>query len=160
MMSRNGSNCCGTSASSGVGFARDVDRALGAFFNAPAFVAPGVSRVFPPLDVWETPESFVIRADVPGIAMSELHVTVIGGEVTIAGGRERGENEGGGGVGLRRRERAFGRFTRTVSIDAEIDNEGVSATLRDGVLTVTLPKGAAAKPRKIAVSTGGERSTQ
>ena len=156
MMSRNGSNCCGSSPSgagvSGAGFARDVDRALGAFFSAPAFAAPGVSRVFPPLDVWETPEAFVIRADVPGIPMSELDVTVIGGEVTIAGGRERAENEG---VGLRRRERAFGRFTRTVSIDADLDNEGVSATLREGVLTVNLPKGAAAKPRKIAVSDGG-----
>jgi len=156
MMTRNGSNCCGASNSVGgvgsVGFAREVDRALGSFFGAPAFVAPGVSRVFPPLDVWETPEAFVIRADVPGIAMGDLDVTVIGGEVTIAGGRERAEHEG---VGLRRRERAFGRFTRTVSIDAELDGDGVSATLRDGVLTVTLPKGAAAKPRKITVNEGG-----
>lgn len=151
MMTRNGStSCCGPSNS--VGFAREVDRALGSIFGAPAFVAPGVSRVFPPLDVWETPDAFVIRADVPGIAMGDLDVTVVGGEVTIAGGRERAEHEG---VGLRRRERAFGRFTRTVSIDADLDGEGVSATLRDGVLTVTLPKSAAAKPRKIAVSDGG-----
>jgi HSP20 family protein len=152
MMIRNSSSCCLPPDSTG--FAREVDRALGSFFGAPAFAAPGVAggaRVFPPLDVWETPESFVIRADVPGIALADLDLTVVGGEVTIAGGRERGENEG---VGLRRRERAFGRFTRTVAIDADIDSGAVSATLKDGVLTVTLPKGASAKPRKITVNEG------
>jgi HSP20 family protein len=155
MMTRNGTSCCGPSNSVGgvAGVARDVDRAIGAFFaGTPTLLASGVSRVYPPLDVLETSDAFVIRADVPGVAMGDLDVTVVGGEVTIAGGRERVEHEG---AGLRRRERPFGRFTRTVAIDADLDAEAVSATLRDGVLTVTLPKTAAAKPRKIVVNDGG-----
>jgi len=75
----------------------------------------------------------------------------VGNELTIKGRRQPAQGED---LAYHRRERGTGEFTRTVTLPAEVDATKVEARLENGVVTVTMPKAATAKPRKITVKTG------
>jgi HSP20 family protein len=105
-------------------------------------------RGFPSLNVWEDEQSLFIEAEVPGMKMEELEVTVMGHELTIKGQRGGERREG---TTYHRRERGAGSFSRTLRLLTDVSPDKVEATLVNGVLTVTLPKAEAAKPRKIEV---------
>ncbi|MGC4192946.1 MAG: Hsp20/alpha crystallin family protein [Thermomicrobiales bacterium] len=95
------------------------------------------------LDVLETPEAFEIHASVPGIEPEALDITVLGESVRIAGEGRTAETTFVTEESDYRwlvRERPVGRFDRTVSLPLPVDPSGVGATVRDGVLVVTLPK--------------------
>ena len=111
------------------------------------FAAPW-ERAFPNLNVWEDEQNLFAEAEVPGMSMEDMELTVAGNELTIKGKRSRDEREG---VTLHRRERGVGAFTRTLRLPFDIDADKVAATLEHGVLTITLPKPEAAKPRRIEV---------
>ena len=111
------------------------------------FAAPW-ERAFPNLNVWENEQNLFAEAEVPGMSMEDMELTVAGNELTIKGKRSRNEQEG---VTLHRRERGVGAFTRTLRLPFDIDADKVAATLEHGVLTITLPKPEAAKPRRIEV---------
>ena len=103
----------------------------------------------PPLDLRQDEENLYLEAELPGLAREDLEITVSGeDELTVRGERKPPEHEG---AAWHRRERDFGAFERTVALPCPVDAEKVSATMRHGVLTVTLPKAAAARPRKIDV---------
>lgn len=106
------------------------------------------AQVFPALNVWEDGDRFFVEAEVPGLKMENVDVQVLGNELTIKGHREVPEDEN---VVYHRRERGTGEFVRTISLPAEIDTAKVEAVLKDGVMTVTLPKAEIAKARKIMV---------
>ncbi len=82
--------------------------------------------------------------------MEDLEVLVSGNEVTITGERKIREPES---ANWHRRERSQGRFSRTLTLPWEVDADKVQATLRDGVLSVRLPKAESAKPKKVKVLT-------
>jgi HSP20 family protein len=103
---------------------------------------------WPPLNVFETKDAFEVRADVPGLAEGAVSVSVEEGTLVIRGERK---TEIPDGYKVHLRERAPIAFTRNVSLPGRIDASGVTATLKDGVLTVTLPKAKEALPRQIAV---------
>jgi len=103
---------------------------------------------FPAMNVWETDQAVTVEVEVPGVALSDLDVQVVGNELTIRG--ERKEEHVKDGV-YHRRERSAAKFTRTIELPVPVDESKVEASLKDGVLTVTLPKAEAAKPRKIAI---------
>ena len=105
-------------------------------------------RTFPALNVWEDDQSLYAEAEIPGLRMDEVEVSVQGDELTIKGERKDTEREG---ATYHRRERGAGSFSRVLHLPIEVDAEKVQAALRDGVLTVTLPKAQAALPRKIEV---------
>jgi len=107
-----------------------------------------VGGTFPAMNVWETESALFVEAEVPGLALSEVDVQVVGDELTLRG--ERKDTPLKDSV-YHRRERPASRFSRTVRLPTTIDAEKVEAALRDGVLTVTLPKAEAAKPRKIVI---------
>ena len=113
------------------------------------FAAPW-ERVFPALNVWEDEQNLFAEAEVPGLSMEDVELTVVGNELTIQGKRSQDEREG---VTFHRRERVVGTFTRTLRFPIEIDAEKVTAVLEQGVLTITLPKVEAAKSRRIEVKT-------
>lgn len=131
----------------------EVDRLFNDFmgglsqFTPPSFVG---RRGFPTLNIWETPEAVHVEAELPGVEANELDIAVVGRELTIKGQRAAEAPEG---LTYHRRERAAGSFTRLVKLSTEVNPDAVSATLRDGVLEVKLPKSEAAKPRKIAIQT-------
>jgi len=115
-----------------------------AFARTPVRGVPesGVSRLLA-LDVLETPHHFEIHASVPGIDPAALDIAVLGESVRIAGEGHTAESPAVTEESDYRwlvRERPVGRFDRTVSLPSPVDRGAVDATVRDGVLIVTLPK--------------------
>jgi len=107
------------------------------------------ARVFPALNIWEQGDDLFAEAELPGVKSNDLDISVVGSELTIKGQRQDGAKDG---AGFHRRERGVGAFTRVVRLPADIDSSRVQATLRDGILLITLPKAESAKPRKIQVT--------
>jgi len=106
-------------------------------------------RAFPAVNAWEDGDQFHLEAELPGFEISDIDISLVDKQLTLSG-----ESKGVGveeGTYLRR-ERRGGKFTRTLRLASEIDADRISATLKDGVLHVTLPKAPSAKPRKIAVT--------
>ncbi|MBI4496276.1 MAG: Hsp20/alpha crystallin family protein [Chloroflexi bacterium] len=108
-----------------------------------------------PLDIWETPEAINIEASVPGIRPEDLDIRVEGNVLTIRGEmkREREIKE----ENILRQERRSGRCFRQVSLPATVQAEKAEARFENGVVTITLPKAEAARPKQIPVRTGARR---
>jgi HSP20 family protein len=120
-------------------------------FGPPGRVLRRARAAWPATNVFETKESFVVRADVPGLAESDVSVSVEEDALVIRGERKLPVPEG---YKVHLRERAPVAFTRKLPLPARVDADAVSAALKDGVLTVTLPKAREALPRQIAVKVG------
>lgn len=105
-------------------------------------------RGFPALNMWEDEGSLYVEAEVPGLKMDDLEILVKGDELSIRGERAGEDRED---VTYHRRERRTGSFCSVVRLPVEVEVEKVEGHLVDGVLTVTLPKAAAARARKIEV---------
>jgi HSP20 family protein len=104
---------------------------------------------FPPLNLWEEDDTFVLEAELPGLDLKDVEIYVTGhNQLTVKGERKAPVPEKGV---QHRQERAFGRFVRTLTLPMDVDADKVEARLENGVLTVRLPKSEAAKPRKIEV---------
>ncbi len=107
--------------------------------------------VFPPMNITQDDDNFYLRAEVPGIKADELSISAERNRVTLAGKREiQREHEP---VSYHRKERAEGSFNRTVTLPTEVDADRVDARYADGILTLTVPKAEATKPRQITVRT-------
>jgi HSP20 family protein len=107
------------------------------------------SGVFPPLNITQDNDNYYVRAEAPGVAAKELEISAVGRKLSLTGKREiPKENDR---ASYHRKERAEGEFSRTVTLPTEFDAARVEARFKDGILTVTLPKAEAAKPRQIVV---------
>ncbi len=107
--------------------------------------------VFPLMNITEGKDNYYVRAELPGFEAEDLDISVTGDTLSISGERKLPvEDEK---VRYHRREREAGRFSRIVSLPAQMDTGKVEARCMDGVLTVILPKAEAAKPKQIAVKT-------
>jgi HSP20 family protein len=102
--------------------------------------------------VWEDGDNLYVEAELPGFDRDQIDVSVIGETLTIAGQRRPRVSENA--VWLRQ-ECWYGRFSRTLTLPVAVDADRVEAAYDGGVLTLTLPRHEAAKPKKIAVKTGG-----
>ena len=101
------------------------------------------------LDVVENPESYVVKALVPGVKPEEIEVTIDNNVLTIKGeSKEESEHKEGD---YHLRERRYGSFYRSVSLPANVKADKIEALNENGVLTLTLPKAEEAKPKKIEV---------
>ncbi|MEC9363521.1 MAG: Hsp20/alpha crystallin family protein [Sinimarinibacterium flocculans] len=125
-------------------FNRYFDRAADASSSATADWAP-------PVDIEEYADKFVIYADVPGIEPDSIEVTLEKGVLTLSGSRELAV-ESGGNIERKRTERASGRFLRRFVLPDTVDSDSVSASGRNGVLQIAIPKRPQAQPRKITVT--------
>lgn len=105
-------------------------------------------RTAPALNVWEDEQNLYAEAELPGLAMEDIDVVTTADELRIKGEHKADESKD---VTVHRRERRVGAFSRVLRFPIEIDPEKVQATLKDGVLTVTLPKAETARVRKIEV---------
>lgn len=103
---------------------------------------------FPPLNIWEDDTSLYVEAELPGISQEDLEILVVGNQLTVNGERREPVAEQGTWY---RRERGYGRFTRTVELPGEIDVDQVSAAFNQGILLITLPKRPELQPRRIEV---------
>jgi HSP20 family protein len=105
--------------------------------------------VYPPINVSEDTESIYVRAEVPGIKTGDLDITMENDTLTIKGERKLMADDDS--VSHHRREREWGAFRRSFSLPSRVDSDQVDARYRDGILTITLPKAAEARPKQIPV---------
>ena len=109
-----------------------------------------VDRSFMPcFEVKENREAYTLRADMPGVKESDVEISLSGNQLTIAGKREAERKEDKETYYLY--ERSYGSFTRAFTLPSGVDEAKVNASLKDGVLTVMLPKRPEAQPKKIAL---------
>jgi HSP20 family protein len=120
---------------------RELDRLLGELDRS---ATPSVST----LSFEDDGNNFVLRADVPGLTENDFHIDLAGQTLTLKGERKVEAPEG---YTVHRRERSAFNFARSLELPARVDADKVTATLKNGVLTLTLPKAAEAQPRQIAV---------
>jgi HSP20 family protein len=106
-------------------------------------------ETYPAVDAWANGEEVVVKAEVPGVNPEDIDVTVKDRTLTIQG--ERKPYSMADDVVCHRAERETGQFVRSFSLPFEVESDRVSAQCRQGVLTVTLPRAEASKPRQIAV---------
>jgi HSP20 family protein len=113
------------------------------------------SRFAPAVDVYEDEHQVTLKIEVPGIDEKDIDVRVENNTLTVQGERkiEKEEKE----ENYRRLERQYGSFTRTFTLPQTVDSEKVSANYDKGVLKITLPKKAEAKPKQIKVNIGTEK---
>lgn len=129
----------------------DVSRFIDSFFSSNAQRSEAVAFT-PEVDVEETPEEFVLRADLPGVPQKDVKVTLLGDTLTIRGERKEEKSEKSGN--LLRVERHAGVFERSFTLGAAVRSDGVKASYRDGVLEIRVPKADQARPRDIQIQAG------
>jgi HSP20 family protein len=103
----------------------------------------------PSVDIFETDNELVLKADIPGVDQKDIDIQLENGTLSLKGERkfERDEKN----KGFHRQERSYGSFVRYFTVPETIDSENVKADFQAGVLTVTLPKKEIAKPKAIKV---------
>jgi len=105
--------------------------------------------VFPLMNITEDKDNYYVRAELPGLKAGDLEISVTGDALSISGERKLpAEDET---ARYHRREREAGSFSRIITLPAQVDTGKVNARCKDGLLTVTLPKAEAAKPKQITV---------
>lgn len=135
-----------------IGLMNELRRDLNTAFRTDDGVFQGTRGVYPPVNLHESEEGYVLTAELPGVSPDHITVSLEGSTVTLAGERKV-EYPVGKGTAIHRRERPSGSFRRAFELPSEIDVDQARASHKNGVLTLTLPKAASAKPRQIAIET-------
>jgi HSP20 family protein len=107
------------------------------------------ASVYPPINIYDDGESFIARAEIPGVEPDKLDITVTGDTLTLRG--ERDVAEGGETCCYHRRERSAGEFKRAFTLPEQVDSSKVVAQTINGVLEILLPRAEQAKQRKVTV---------
>jgi HSP20 family protein len=105
---------------------------------------------YPPVDILESKEAYLIRAELPGMKKEDFNVELKEGTLTLSG--ERKVEEPANGAEYHRVERLAGKFFRSFFLPQTVKHDAIKATYRDGILEVYVPKAEEAKPRQITVS--------
>jgi HSP20 family protein len=136
----------------------EMNRLFGTVFDAPAQGNGGtLRRWMPAMDLVETADHFVLRADLPGMSEEDVNIEVEDRVLTVSGERKAEQTENKDGY--HRVERAFGSFSRSLTLPEGVDAESVSASFDKGVLEVQIPKPEQRKPRKISIGVGSSPKT-
>ena len=106
-------------------------------------------RIFPLVNVSHDDDNFYVRAELPGVKASDLQLSVTGRKLSIGGKRDLPEESAK--VSYHRKEREGGSFSRSIELPADFDRDKIDARYENGILTVTLPRSEATKPRQIPV---------
>ncbi len=120
----------------------EIDR----FFADFASDAPQIN---PPLNMFYNEESVIVTSEMPGIDPAKIDLSINGNQLSIKGEVKAAENEGGT---WHRRERYQGQFNRSVRLPYNVENDKVDAKYKKGILTITLPRAEADKPRNISIA--------
>jgi HSP20 family protein len=137
----------------------EMNRLFNTFFEPPSGGGGNggaLRRWLPPMDLVETDDHFVLRADLPGLSEDDVSIELEDSVLTVAGER-KAEHEDKR-EGFYRVERSFGQFRRSLTLPDGIDADGISAAFDKGVLEVRIPKPEQRKPRKVAIQVGGENA--
>ncbi|MDQ6817173.1 MAG: Hsp20/alpha crystallin family protein [Actinomycetota bacterium] len=136
----------------------EMNRLFNTFFEASTPGNGGTQgptrRWIPAMDLVESDDSFVLRADLPGLSEGDVNIELEDNVLTISGERKAEHEERK--EGYYRVERASGSFSRSLTLPEGVDPGTVSANFDRGVLEVRIPKPEQRKPRKVAISVGGD----
>ena len=135
----------------------EMNRLFNTFFDTPSGGGGGnggaLRRWLPPMDLVETEDHFVLRADLPGLSEEDVSIELEDSVLTVAGERKTEHEDKK--EGFYRMERSFGQFRRSLTLPEGVDADGITASFDKGVLEVRIPKPEERKPRKVAISVGG-----
>ena len=132
----------------------EMNRLFNTFFEGPPGDGGG-RRWIPAMDLVETEDDFVLRADLPGMSEDDVTIELQGNVLTLSG--ERKPEHDGDGAGYYRLERGCGQFTRSLTVPEGIDAKGITARFDRGILEVHIPKPEQQKPRRIAIAAAGDK---
>ena len=130
----------------------EVNRVFDAFFGGTGN-ASRARRWVPPMDLVETEEHLVLRADLPGMKRDDVDIEIKDGALSVSGERKAEHEENA--EGYYRVERAYGRFSRSLTLPDGIEPDAVEASFADGVLEVRIPKPAQRKPHRVEIHADG-----
>ncbi len=117
-------------------------------------IAPGASNLapsYPAMNAWTNEDGAVVTAELPGVKAEEIEISVVNDTLTLSGARQ--PETGSEKVAYHRRERRFGKFSRSLQLPFTVDADKVEAVFQKGILHISLPRAESEKPRKIAVKT-------
>jgi len=139
----------------------EMNRLFSTFFDSPT-PSNGRGRAVarrwvPAMDVVQTDDHFVLRADLPGLSESDVQLEVEDNVLTISGERKSEQEQKG--QGYYRLERSFGSFSRSLTLPEGVEPDAIEASFDSGVLEVRIPKPEQPKPRKVQISLGGQAKT-
>jgi HSP20 family protein len=138
----------------------EMNRLFSTFFDTPTGRGGNgttARRWIPAMDLTETEEHFVLKADLPGVPESDVNIEVENNVLTISGERKAEHEEKH--EGYYRLERSMGSFSRSLTLPEGIDAGAVTATYDNGVLEVRIPKPVQARPQKVQIAVGGQPQT-
>ena len=137
----------------------EMNRLFNTAFDAP--VTPGsggtMRRWVPAMDLVETADDFVLRADLPGLTQDDVKIELEDSTLTVSG--ERKSEQVDKQAGYYRVERAFGSFSRSLTLPKGVDADAVTASFDNGVLEIHIPKPEERKPRRIEIAVGDQPTT-
>jgi HSP20 family protein len=135
----------------------DINRVFDTFFGGST--ANGATRRWvPAMDLVETDDQLVLRADLPGLERDDVNIEIKDGVLTVSGERKAEHEETRNGY--HRVERAYGGFSRSLSLPRGVDAEQVQAEFDKGVLEVRIPKPAERKPHRVQIGASVEGNAQ
>jgi HSP20 family protein len=128
---------------------RDMDRLWESFFERGVRRADEENEWLPSLDIAETKNEIVVKAEVPGLDPKDIDISLSDGLLTIKGEKKQEREEKEENYHLV--ERSYGAFTRSIGLPKEVQSDKISASYKNGVLKVTLPKSEEAKKKEIKI---------
>lgn len=131
---------------------RELDRMWEGFFRRPGQAGRGREETMVPVDMYETKDHFVVKADLPGVRTEDVEVTITGNQITIHG--EVKDEQ------YYLAERMAGTLTRTVTLPSGLDTDRAEASFDNGTMTVRIPKREEAKPKSVKVRPGQAEATR
>jgi HSP20 family protein len=140
-------------------FQSDMNRLFDSFFGHREGAGAngyGSRRWIPPMDLVETEDNLVLRADLPGVDRDDIDIEVKDGVLTVSGERKAQHEEKR--EGFHRVERSFGRFSRSLELPKGVEADNIDARFERGVLEVRMPKPAERKPKRIEIRSGEQRT--
>ena len=136
----------------------EMNRLFNTVFDTPQPAGSTLRRWMPAMDLVETDDSFVLRADLPGLSEEDIKLEFEDGTLTVSGER-KAEHESKS-EGYYRVERAFGSFSRSLTLPQGVDPEAVSANFDRGVLEIRIPKPEQRKPRRIEIGGSAQQTIE
>ena len=136
----------------------EMNRLFNTVFESPGGNGGTLRRWMPAMDLLETNDHFVLRADLPGMSEEDVKIELEDSTLTVSGER-KAEHETNG-EGYYRVERASGSFSRSLTLPQGVDAEAVAASFDRGVLEVRIPKPEQRKPRRIEIGAGGQKTIE
>jgi HSP20 family protein len=138
--------------------AMPVRSAMERFLSDWPFVGGEFTELAPPMDVRETDDDYMVEVELPGIDPNDVEVMIEGRTLTIRGTFSSEAQEHAGNVLLRERRR--GQFMRAVALPGMVDIDNAESRYDNGLLTITLPKAAQNRPRRVQIGAGARGTTE